>query len=275
MSPAVLVVPMLAFALASLPGDAQMRTAVPPVLVQTSSVDPTRQADLTPLIDEIRSRADAFVFLCGGASTMPTGLERRLAKMLDALGMVAKQTRIAVGDGGTHAGIMRAAGQARETSGSTFALIGVAPAAKIPPIGATKVDPNHTHIVAVRSVDARKPGSWGSETETMYWLFGRLAEGRPSVTVVANGGSIVLKEVEANVRAGRPMILVEGSGRAADAIVSLLRGTTPIDQDVARLRKTAESRGLVARSELYRVVPLSAGAAGLRDAILQVIAPAK
>jgi SLOG in TRPM, prokaryote len=43
-------------------------------------------------------------------------------------------------------------------------------------------------------------------TLAMYWLFAKLAEGRPSVTIVANGGGITLAEVESNVRAGRRMI---------------------------------------------------------------------
>ena len=47
---------------------------------------------------------------------------------------------------------------------------------------------------------------WGSETDTMYWLFARLTSDRPSVTIVANGGGITLKEVAANVQAGRRMI---------------------------------------------------------------------
>ena len=62
----------------------------------------------------------------------------------------------------------------------------------------------------------------------MYWLFGALAEGRPSVAIVANGGGITLNEVESNVRAGRRIILIEGSGRAADALVSLVRKTAGV-----------------------------------------------
>ena len=42
----------------------------------------------------------------------------------------------------------------------------------------------------------------------MYWLFGKLSKGRPSITIVANGGGITLAEVAANVRAGRHMIVL-------------------------------------------------------------------
>jgi hypothetical protein len=68
------------------------------------------------------------------------------------------------------------------------------------------------------------------------------------------------------------MILVEGSGRAADAIVSLLKGTQPADEEVRSLLARARSAQLTRRPDLYRVVPLSAGASGLADAIRQAIA---
>ena len=109
----------------------------------------------------------------------------------------------------------------------------------------------------------------------MYWLFATLAEGRPSVTIVANGGGITLAEVEANVRAGRRMLVIEGSGRAADALVSLLRKTTPSDPEVKALRERAETATLTRRPELFRIVPLRAGAPGLRDAIVAAIGRTK
>ena len=105
----------------------------------------------------------------------------------------------------------------------------------------------------------------------MYWLFAKLAEGRPSVTIVANGGGITLTEVESNVRAGRPIILIEGSGRAADALVSLLQKTQVSDAEIINLRERAEKVGLTRRPELFRIVPLHAGAPSLRDAIAAVI----
>ena len=243
-----------------------------PRVLEVSSVAPGKDARLSSLIAEIRAQADAFVFLSGGASKMSDDHQRRLLAMFEALTLVSRGgRRIAVGDGGTQAGIMEAAGHARRASGNAFPLIGVPPAREVPPRGKTPLDPNHSHIVAVDDPDAPAQDSWGSETATMYWLFGELAEGRPSVTIVANGGGITLKEVEANVRAGRPMILVEGSGRAADALVSLLKKTQATDPDAVVLKERAEKAGLAQPPELFRVVPLEAGAAGLRDAIIAVI----
>ena len=243
-----------------------------PRVLEVSSVGPEKNAQLSSLIAEIRSQADAFVFLSGGASKMHQDHQRQLLAMFEALSLVAKGgRRIAVGDGGTQAGIMEAAGQARRASGNAFPLIGVAPARDIQPRGKTPLDPNHSHVVAVDNPSAPAQDSWGSETDTMYWLFAKLAEGRPSVTIVANGGGITLREVESSVRAGRRIILIEGSGRAADAIVSLLQKTQVSDAEVVSLRDRAEKAALTRRPELFQIVALQAGATSLRDAITAVI----
>jgi hypothetical protein len=237
-------------------------------VLEVSSVGRDKDAQLSSLIAEIRSEADAFVFLSGGASGMRPDHQRQLLAMFDALTLIVKSgRRIAVGDGGTRAGIMEAAGKARRASGNAFPLIGVAPAREIPPRGKTPVDPNHSHVVAVDDPSAPVQDTWGSETDTMYWLFSKLADGRPSVTIVANGGGITLKEVEANVRARRRMILIDGSGRAADALVSLLRKAPVADADVMSLRKRAEKAALTRQPELFQIVKIDAGAAGLNDAI--------
>src|SRR5689334_21815751 len=117
---------------------------------------------------------------------MSPEVARRMQAMFDALTDVARTRRLAVGDGGTQAGIMRAAGEARRRSGHAFMLIGVTPAGEIPPAGQTPVDPNHSHLVAVADPTATPGEGWGTETGTMYRLFAALADGRPSVTVVAN-----------------------------------------------------------------------------------------
>lgn len=252
---------------------AQSTSGTPePRVLDVSSVALETNRPLAALVAEIRRQANAFVFLSGGASKMQKEHQRRLLSMFQGLRLLASSGwRIAVGDGGTHAGIMEAAGQARRASGDAFPLIGVAPAGEIPPRGKTPIDPDHSHIIAVDNPAAPAQDAWGSETETMYWLFGRLAEGHPSVTIVANGGGVTLTEVEANVRAGRRMILIEGSGRAAEALVSLLNRTTPSDAEIAGLREEAEKTALMREPELFQVVALDAGAEGLRDAMISAL----
>lgn len=228
---------------------------------------------LTRLIRDTRAQADAFIFLIGGASKMSGEDQRRLLEMFGALAdLAASGRRFAVGDGGTQAGIMQASGDARRASGGAFPLIGIAPAREIPPRGRTPIDPNHSAIIAVDDLSLPADrDAWGSETSTMYDVFARLAEERPSVAIVANGGGIALTEVEANVRAGRRMLLIAGSGRAADALVSLLTGTTPPDGEVADLRARADKAGLTRHPDLFTVVPLETGPAGLRDALSRAL----
>jgi hypothetical protein len=240
--------------------------------LEVSSVAPELNATLAALVGDIRRQADRFVFLCGGAANMDRERQQSTLAMFAALGLLADEGyRLAVGDGGTRAGIMEAAGQARRASGNKFILIGVAPAADVPPRGATPTDPNHSHIVAVADPLAPPVDAWGTETETMYWLFGRMAAGRPSVAVLVNGGKIALTEVRANLEADRAVITVEGSGRAADAIACLVTGAAPSPGEVAELCRHAQSLGLAGRPELIRVLPMAAGAKGLHDAIVEAI----
>jgi hypothetical protein len=250
-------------------------SATKPQVVALSTNALERNADVRALVDALRGQSDVLVVLSGGASKMSEAKQRQLLAMFEALGTLAKERRIVVGDGGTKAGIMEAAGKARRASGRAFPLVGVAPAREIPPAGTTPFDPNHSHIVAVDdpSLPKSEPG-WGSETAAMYWLFDRLAHGRSSVAVVANGGGITLNEVAANVEFGRPIVLVEGSGRAADALVALLRDTTPADAEVATLLAKARAAKLGRRPDLFVVVPMAEGAAGLLEAMRAALGPA-
>lgn len=245
-----------------------------PQIVPLSTTALEHTPAVQALIGTLRDQSDALVVLSGGASKMTADTQQALLAMFDALGALGKERRIVVGDGGTKAGIMEAAGKARLASGRAFPLVGVAPAREIPPIGATPIDPNHSHIVAVHdpSAPAGQP-AWGSETATMYWLFDQLAHGRSSVAIVANGGRIVLDEIAANVEAGRPTILIEGSGRAADAMITLLRGTTPADDEMAALQARARQMRLARRPDIFVVVPVASGAAGLLQAMRTALGP--
>ena len=67
------------------------------------------------------------------------------------------------------------------------------------------------------------------------------------------------------------MILVENSGRAADAVISLLKNTRSADADVEKLRAEAESASLARQPELFDIVPVNAGPDGLAAAIERII----
>jgi hypothetical protein len=259
---------------------------VAPRVLHVSADEVPASSALHILIDDIRSQADAFIFLCGGASLMSAQAKHELFGLFEALTMVSGEgMRFAVGDGGTRAGIMEASGLARQASGGAFPLIGVVPALEIP---RTPLDPHHSHVVAIRNdawVEARRTagwtpdeGYWGSETAAMYRLFAALAAGRASVTIVANGGDIVLDEVRANVEAGRPMIIIAGSGRLADLLVSLVSPVSnepaPVDdEESGRWRTRVEELGLLRRRELYHLFDLHAGPRALATLLRTLLWP--
>lgn len=249
-----------------------MVTATPDHPLEVSSEAPASDPRLAALISEIRQQADRFVFLMGGAADLPAHLCQPTVNLLQALTALAVEGyRPAVGDGGTDAGVMKAAGLARNRSGNIFPLIGVAPAVDVPPRGSTPLDRHHSHIVTVADPGATEPEAWGTETATMYWLFAKMAEGRPSVAVIINGGRVALKEVVANLAAGRPVVVVEGSGRAADAIASLVSGSAPKDDEIAELAGHLEAIGGLTRPDLFRLMSMTEGAEGLRRALLAAL----
>lgn len=241
--------------------------------------------ELSQIIEEVRRNTSRFIFLSGGASNMAEDTGLALLDTLRGLADLSDRgCAIAVGDGGTKAGIMEAAGTARVAARHPFPLIGVAPAPEITLTdepGKTPIEPRHSHIVAVwnpaweeqRRREGWTPaaGYWGSETDAMFEIFARLCNGDPSAAVIANGGSVTLQEIRGHLDANRRMLVLSGSGRAADAVISLIAGTTPRDADVVELRRTAERIGLPSRPDLYTTLDVGAGAAALADTLAKML----
>lgn len=174
------------------------------------------------------------VILVGGAGAMDGPAGRSAARAIDVEVLPAVQAAgAALVTGGTDAGVMRLAGERRRAIGGTFPLIGVVPVGLVevpgdpipadgpvtPPIA--QVQPDHTHVLAV-------PGDrWGAETPWLFALAEGVAQGRPLVTVALNGGTIARAEIAASVTLDIPVIVVEGTGRAADEIAEALADGRP------------------------------------------------
>ena len=58
----------------------------------------------------------------------------------------------------------------------------------------------------------------------MMEVAGVVAGRRSSVTVLINGGQIAYTDVAASLRSGRPVVVLAGSGRTADAIAKARAG---------------------------------------------------
>jgi hypothetical protein len=170
----------------------------------------------------------------GGAADLPAEDAVRLEPAIGALSAAAERSGAAVVDGGTDSGTMRLLGRARSRGGS-FPLVGVA----VEALAADQLEPNHTHAVLVPG------GDWGDEVPWLARVADLLAAGAPTLTVVANGGDIALEDAAASIASGRPVLVLDGSGRGADELASAARGG-PARR---RAREVAES-GLVLTFEL-------------------------
>ena len=149
---------------------------------------------------------------------------RRLEPLFrGVLAPLAQRLDATVIDGGTDVGVMRLMGAARGEGGSRFPLIGVlvddlvncSSTSRAP---AVDLEPNHTHFVLV-------PGSeWGEEAPWVARFATAAAASHGSATVLVNGGEIAVADVRHSIEAGRHVAVLDGSGRAADALAAGVRG---------------------------------------------------
>jgi SLOG in TRPM, prokaryote len=162
----------------------------------------------------------------GGAGGMtPEHLDAMATLMRERIVPVLDRWGAAVVDGGTDAGVMQVIGQARNAAGASFPLIGVAATGTVtvsdaagPAADAAALEPHHTHAVLV-------PGnSWGDESPWLSEVATLLAGEYPSATLVINGGEITYEDISHSLAASRPVIVVAGTGRTADAIAAAAAG---------------------------------------------------
>jgi hypothetical protein len=188
---------------------------------------PRRFADVAAAVGELGlDRGRPVLVVVGGASGLDERSKERLRSLFSqVLVPVAKERNAAVVDGGTDSGVMQLLGQALETHGASCPLVGVAVEKKVivPPDasesgGRRALERHHTHFVLV-------PGSsWGDESPWLARVATEIAAGAPSATVLINGGEIALQDVANSVGAGRPVLVIRGTGRAADRIAAALDG---------------------------------------------------
>lgn len=188
---------------------------------------PRRFADVAPAVGELGLAGGRRVLVVvGGASGLDEhGKEHLRTLFSQVLVPVAMAWNAAVVDGGTDSGVMQLFGQALRTAGASCPLVGVAVDEKVivpgdasEPGTRRALEPHHTHFVLV-------PGSsWGDESPWLARVATEIAAGAPSVTVLINGGEIAFQDAANSVAAGRPVLAIEGTGRAADRVAAALDG---------------------------------------------------
>lgn len=174
-----------------------------------------------------------------------------LAPLIDRLSAI-------VIDGGTDSGIMALMGQARARMNAGFPLLGVTAKGTVclpgqvpaSDLAHSRLEPNHTHFLLVPGDD------WGNEAPWISALATGLARGSASATLVAGGGKITRLDIALALRAGRPTILLAGSGGTADLVAEALESG-----DYAAIGIESE------RMRLLRVVDLDTAARTLREVL--------
>lgn len=215
--------------------------------------------------DTVRERgvelARPVLVMVGGASGMDLDGPSQLGILVGRLVSALDRWGVAVIDGGTDAGVMRLMGRARRAAGASFPLIGVAARGTValPGTGAVSApdavapEEHHSHLILV-------PGErWGDESRWLSSTATAVAAGKPSVTLLANGGAISVSDALTSLDAGRAVIVLAGTGRVADAVAGAGEARS-VDRSIAR----------IAASPLTRVVPVADTSAVL-DAIAEVL----
>ena len=163
----------------------------------------------------------------GGAGGLgDSDVERLRALFVEAIvPVISDQHAIGI-DGGTLSGVMKLFGESRVAAEADFPLVGVVAEGTVRLPGspesndAADLDPRHSHFVIV-------PGTeWGDESPWIARVATVLAADAPSITVLINGGAIAMDDVERSMDAGREVVVIEGSGRAADELAAALTGLT-------------------------------------------------
>jgi len=187
-------------------------------------------------------RPRGLICLNGGTAKLDEELAGRLQSLIvEGLARLAVEESVTVLTGGTDAGIFSLFGEGIGKWGNPPApVVGVVPETLVKWPGGgggdTDLEPHHTHFVLVEGAE------WGDETATMYELCAAWSRACPSIAVFAGGGQITLHEMLANVRQGRKMILLAGSGRSTDAVLDARAGHGSPDP---RVQEIAASVGIV------------------------------
>lgn len=191
-------------------------------------VDLQTEKSVAAALGEVLDLPRKTLVVVGGANGLDEDDFNRLETLFtEVICPFAETHDLVVVDGGTDCGVMRLMGQSRRKARATFPLLGVVVKAMTYFPGETPVHPdqaplelNHSHFVMV-------PGNaWGDESGWIAKVADAIAGEMTSVTLLVNGGEIALhQDVPNSLKRRRPVLVMAGSGRAADTIAAALHGT--------------------------------------------------
>lgn len=230
-----------------------------PLAVMTATGDAAQamvvrdEPDLERAVRGLGLAIGPTVLLLGGAEKIDPWHEARLRPFFERVVVPAIATFGAtVVTGGTDAGVMRSVGAASLAAQTAIELIGVAPYAKVlAPGSAGRIPLARGHRAFVLT-----PGAdWGDESPLLHALARRLGGPRPPVLLV-NGGEIATAEVKRARADGSHLVVVAGSGRAADELAAAARAAPARSHSDPRMSDTGPT-----------VIDLDDGPEGLVEAL--------
>jgi hypothetical protein len=181
------------------------------------------------------------IALIGGARDMSEAAIRSVESLFKSkLGLLCQLHQINVIDGATNTGLPTVIGRARASINGDFPLIGIAPNSqiKLPDApharsNAEPLEPNHSHFVLTSGQN------WEAASPFMAHLTRLSAGNHPAMAILINGGSVAWFDAWCHLNINVPVLVLRGSGRAADSFVTGLDlGDAAPDAVPSRLRQT-------------------------------------
>ena len=173
----------------------------------------------------------SVVVLADGQQNSDAALKPRLMQLLGRglLRAVREAQALCV----VRAGFDGLLGSVLADSGQGMQVLGVAPNGRVVVPGeerdaeadAVPPVPGLTHLLLTTA------GPWGSELRTKIDMAAALAGPQPGLLVVVGGGDDLMVEVRQAVRQRWPVLVVKGSGAAADALARQWESGVAIDDD--------------------------------------------
>ncbi|WP_051274550.1 SLATT domain-containing protein [Cellulomonas sp. URHD0024] len=201
------------------------------------------------------------VALFGSTNPLEPELAATLAPLVRELLLGTALRRGVVVTGGTDAGVFALAGASSLAVRPAPPLVGVAPAALVDSgdvQGGVPLEPHHHAVALVAGTD------WGDELPAISDLVDAVAGRRQVVVcVLVGGGPVSRTELREHLRRGRTVLVVAGSGRLAD--------------DVLSGRATDGDPELAALLDAGLVIPVdrAGGADAVREALETVLGPVR
>lgn len=181
---------------------------------RTKAVNITDDQEIQRALTELEiSYPNRAIVLVGGAGGIGFWDKFPMRKAIRIIARLAEETKAAVIDGGTQAGIMTEIGKQRKQNKYSFPLIGVVfDSLLMQQEPKSILDPNHTHFFLIPGED------WGDESAWISKIATVVADDQKSITILVNGGNISRTDIQYSLLENRPAFVMRGTGRMADEI---------------------------------------------------------